>query len=153
MRNTETFFAGRCEFRTDLCVCYILYVDQWKFRFSMSSDRREGGPRSSIDLVRHVRSSGFNTMVAPLTNKPTRTAELLTRVSSTIPLSCEEDTELRKWPLSRYCCVSCILETKTKVGITEVKPPVLRTFCLFICLFIYSGINKGEGQRGKKMSH
>jgi hypothetical protein len=30
----------------------ILYVDQWGFRFSMSSDHREGGPRSSIALGR-----------------------------------------------------------------------------------------------------
>jgi hypothetical protein len=42
------------EFRTALCVCYILYVGQWKFRCNMSSDHREGGPRSSIALGRHV---------------------------------------------------------------------------------------------------
>jgi hypothetical protein len=30
--------------------CYILYVDQWGFRFSMSSGHREVGPRSSIAL-------------------------------------------------------------------------------------------------------
>jgi hypothetical protein len=59
-RNAETFFTGRCEFRTDLCVCYILYVEQWKFHCSMSSGHHEGGPRSSITLVRQVRSSGFN---------------------------------------------------------------------------------------------
>ena len=37
-RNAETMrrcFAGRCEFRTALCVCYILYVAQWKFRCCM----------------------------------------------------------------------------------------------------------------------
>jgi len=55
VRNAETFLAGRCEFRTDLCVGYILYVDQWKFRCSMSSGHHEGGPRSSIALDRHVR--------------------------------------------------------------------------------------------------
>jgi hypothetical protein len=32
--------------------CYILYVDQWGFRYRMSSGHREGGPRSSIDLGR-----------------------------------------------------------------------------------------------------
>jgi hypothetical protein len=56
-RNAETMrrcFAGRCEFRTALCVCYILYVGQWKFRCNMSSGHREGGPRSSIALGRHV---------------------------------------------------------------------------------------------------
>jgi hypothetical protein len=59
-RNAETFFTGQCEFRTTLCVCHILYVDQWKFRCSMSSGHHEGGPRSSIALGRHVLSSGFN---------------------------------------------------------------------------------------------
>ncbi len=34
-------------FQTDP-FCYILYVDQWGFHCSMSSDHREGGPRSSI---------------------------------------------------------------------------------------------------------
>jgi hypothetical protein len=55
--NEETMrrcFAGRCEFQTALCVCYILYVGQWKFRCNMSSGHREGGSRSSIALVRHV---------------------------------------------------------------------------------------------------
>ena len=37
--------------------CYILYVDQWGFHCSMSSDHHEGGPRSSIALGRHVRCS------------------------------------------------------------------------------------------------
>ncbi len=40
--------------------CFILYIAQWKFRCIMSSGHREGGPRSSIALGRHVRSSGFN---------------------------------------------------------------------------------------------
>jgi hypothetical protein len=30
--------------QTVLSVCYILYVEQWGFRCSMSSDHREGGP-------------------------------------------------------------------------------------------------------------
>jgi hypothetical protein len=34
--------------------CYILYVEQWKFPCSMSSGHREGGPRSSFALGRHV---------------------------------------------------------------------------------------------------
>jgi hypothetical protein len=39
-------------------------------------------------------------------------------------LSCwEEDSALRKWSLPRYCCVNCILETKTIVGSTTVKAP------------------------------
>jgi hypothetical protein len=39
------------------CLCYILYIAQWVFRCSMSSDHHEGGPRSSIALGRHVRCS------------------------------------------------------------------------------------------------
>jgi hypothetical protein len=35
--------------------CYVLYVEQWKFRCIMSSDHHEGGPRSSFVLDRHVR--------------------------------------------------------------------------------------------------
>jgi hypothetical protein len=31
-------------FQTDP-FCFILYITQWKFRCSMSSDRHEGGPR------------------------------------------------------------------------------------------------------------
>ncbi len=38
-------------FQTDP-FCYILYVKQWGFRYSMSSGHREGGPRSSIALGR-----------------------------------------------------------------------------------------------------
>jgi hypothetical protein len=51
-RTVETFFAGRHEFQTSLGVCYILYFEQWGF--VMSSDHREGGPRSSTTLGRHV---------------------------------------------------------------------------------------------------
>ncbi len=64
-----------------------------------------------------------DTMVAPLTPKPTLKTEPLVRAPPTI-VSCHEvDVELRKWSLSRYCYTSCILETKTKVGSTGVKDP------------------------------
>jgi hypothetical protein len=65
-------------------------------------------------------------MVDPLTPKPTSKAEALVRVSATIASCREEDDELRKWSLPRYCCASCILETKTKVGSTVAKVPVPR---------------------------
>ena len=45
-----------------------------------------------------------DTMVSPLTPKPTHTVEVLTRVPPTIASCREEDTVLRKWPLTRYCC-------------------------------------------------
>ncbi len=34
--------------------CYILYVEQWGFRCSMTSDHHEGGPRSSMSWEVHV---------------------------------------------------------------------------------------------------
>ena len=43
-RNAETMrrcFAGRCEFQT-ACLCYILYIAQWKFRCSMRKDIAKG---------------------------------------------------------------------------------------------------------------
>jgi hypothetical protein len=45
----------------------------------------------------------------------------------TIVSRLEEDVTLRKWSFPRYCCASCILETKTKVGSTAAKAPALRT--------------------------
>ena len=66
-------------------------------------------------------------MVAPLTPKPTHTAEALDRAPPTIASCREEDVVLRKWALPRHCYVSCILETKTKVGITTAKTPAPRT--------------------------
>ena len=72
------------------------------------------------------RANDPDTMVAPLTPEPTRKAEALARAPPTIASCREEDAALRKWPLSRYCCASCILETKTKVGTTGTKVPVPR---------------------------
>jgi hypothetical protein len=43
------------------CLCYILYISQWGVRCSMSSDHREGGPRSSIALGRRMRCSASTT--------------------------------------------------------------------------------------------
>jgi hypothetical protein len=63
------------------------------------------------------------TMVDPLIPKPTHKVKTLVRVSPTIVLCREEDTGLRKWSLSRYCCARYILETKTKVGSTTTKAP------------------------------
>jgi hypothetical protein len=65
-----------------------------------------------------------DTMVAPLTPKPTHKAEALARAPPTIASCREEDAALRKWPLPRYCCASCILETKTKVGRPSRKTSV-----------------------------
>ena len=68
-----------------------------------------------------------DTMVAPLTPKPTRKAEALARAPPTIASSREEDAALKEVALPRYRCASCILETKTKVGSTAAKAPVPRT--------------------------
>ncbi len=40
--------------------CYILYVDEWGFRFRMPSDHREGGPRSSMSWTTHVHCAGLD---------------------------------------------------------------------------------------------
>ena len=61
------------------------------------------------------------------TLKSTHKVQSLDREPSTIVSRREEDTVLRKWSLSRYCCERCILETKTKVGITAAKAPDPRT--------------------------
>ena len=66
-------------------------------------------------------------IVVPLTPKSTRKTEVLARAPPTMASRHEEDVVLRKWPLPRYCCPSCILDTKTKVGSTAVKVPVPRT--------------------------
>ena len=57
-----------------------------------------------------------DTMVAPLTPKPTRKAEALTKAPPTIVSSREEDAALKEVALPRYRCANGILETKTKDG-------------------------------------
>ena len=58
-----------------------------------------------------------DTMVAPLTPKPTRKAETLARAPPTIASRREEDAALKEVAmLPRYRCASCILETKTTDG-------------------------------------
>ena len=68
-----------------------------------------------------------DTMVTPLTPKPTRKAETLTRAPPTIASSREEDAALKEVALPRYRCANCILEAKTKVGSTAAKAPAPRT--------------------------
>jgi hypothetical protein len=68
-----------------------------------------------------------DTMVVPLTPKPTRKAEALARAPSTIASSREEDATLKEVEFPRYRCANYILETKTKVGNTGVKAPDPRT--------------------------
>ena len=68
-----------------------------------------------------------DTMVDPLTPKPTRKAEALARAPPTIVSSREEDAAMKEVALTRYRCANCILETKTKVGNTAAKTPVPRT--------------------------
>jgi hypothetical protein len=68
------------------------------------------------------RAQDLDTMVAPLTPKPTRKSEPLAILGCHRPLP--HDVKRRcvgKWPLPRYCCVRCILETKTKVGSTTAS--------------------------------
>ena len=68
-----------------------------------------------------------DTMVAPLTPKPTRKAETLARAPPTIASRREEDAALKEVAMPRYRCASCIPETKTNVGSTAAKAPAPRT--------------------------
>ncbi len=65
-----------------------------------------------------------DTMVAPLTPKPTRKAKSLVRAPPTIVTRREEGVALKEVALPRYRCANCIFETKTKVGRTTTKTPV-----------------------------
>jgi hypothetical protein len=66
-------------------------------------------------------------MVHPLTPKPTRKAEDLTKSPPTIVSRHEEDSALKEVSLVRYRCANGILETRTKDGSTAAKTPVPRT--------------------------
>jgi hypothetical protein len=68
-----------------------------------------------------------DTMVVPLTPKPTRKVEVLVRTPPTIASRREEDVVLKKWSKSWLFCVNGILETKTNDGNTTVKAPDPRT--------------------------
>jgi hypothetical protein len=94
-------------------------------KLKIPRDKDEVNKREIHECDGRVHDPG--TMVDPLTPNPTRKAEALSREPPTIALCREEDAALRKWPLPRYCCASCILETKTKVGSTTEKVPTPRT--------------------------
>jgi hypothetical protein len=94
-------------------------------KLEISRDKDEVNKREIHEC--NGRSHDPDTMVDPLTPKTTHKTETLDRVSPTIDSCREEDAELRKWSLSRYCSTRCILETKTKVGSTVAKDPVPRT--------------------------
>jgi hypothetical protein len=66
-------------------------------------------------------------MVAPLTPKPTRKAEVLAKAPPTIASRREEDSALKEVALSRYRCANDILETRTKDGSTAAKARAPRT--------------------------
>ncbi len=93
-----------------------------------------GVPRDKDEVIKREihecdgRAYDPDTMVAPLTPKPTHKAEPLARAPSTIASRREEDVALRKWSWPRYCCGSCVLETKTKVGSTVGKAPAPHTY-------------------------
>jgi hypothetical protein len=54
-------FGGRREFQTALFMLYIIYFVVGVSLPRMSSGHREGGPRSSISLGRHMRCSASTT--------------------------------------------------------------------------------------------
>jgi hypothetical protein len=55
-----------------------------------------------------------DTMVVPLTPKPTRKAEALAKAPPTIASRREEDVALKKWSKPWLSCANYILETKSK---------------------------------------
>jgi hypothetical protein len=78
-------------------------------------------------------------MVVPLTPKPTRKAEALVKVLTTIVSRREEDVALKKWPKPWLCCANGILETKANDGSTTAKDPDPRTnpntkISIWVCL-------------------
>ncbi len=68
-----------------------------------------------------------DTMVAPLTPKPTRKVEALAKAPPTIASRREEDVVLKKWPKPWLCSANGILETKANDGNTVVKAPTQST--------------------------
>jgi hypothetical protein len=62
-----------------------------------------------------------DTMVAPLTPKPTRKTKVLAKTPPTIVSRREEDAALKKWPKPRLCCANGIPETKANDGSTGYK--------------------------------
>ena len=68
-----------------------------------------------------------DTMVAPLTPKPTRKAEALAKAPPTIASRRKEDVALKEVAKPRLCCANGIFETKTKDGSTTAKAPAPRT--------------------------
>jgi hypothetical protein len=68
-----------------------------------------------------------DTMVVPLTPKPTRKAEALTKAPPTIASIREEDAVPKEVAKSQLCCANGISETKTKDGNTSAKNPAPRT--------------------------
>ena len=89
-----------------------------------------------------------DTMVAPLTPKPTRKAEALTRVTPTIVPSHEEDAALKEVSLSRYRCANCILEfvylQLNKKGVPLESSPLF--------FFFQNHLNLGEKKSMVKRS-
>ena len=63
-----------------------------------------------------------DTMVAPLTPKPTRKAEALAKAPPTIASSREEDAALKELSSPLYRCANGILETKAKTKAPQRKP-------------------------------
>jgi hypothetical protein len=68
-----------------------------------------------------------DTMVSPLTPKPTRKNEVLAKAPPTITSSRGDDAALKEVAFPRYRGANDILETKTKDGTTTEKAPVPRT--------------------------
>ncbi len=102
-----------------LCVCYILYVGQWKFHCNMSSGHREGGPRSSIALGRHVYCS------TSTARRPSPHIEDGEGVVA--PRSATDSTEQWVW-FSCTCSLCCYL-----LCVYYMYMSVICSYMLYVC--------------------
>ena len=57
-----------CAFKQTHFLCYILYIEQWEFRFFMSSDHHERYPQILDVLGRHMLCPGFGTLTISSTD-------------------------------------------------------------------------------------
>ena len=86
-------------------------------------------PRDKDEVIKREihecngRAHDPDTMVAPLTPKPTRKTESLVKVPSTMASRHEENVTLKKWPKSWLSYANGILESKANDGSTAAKAP------------------------------
>ncbi len=97
----------------------------WQNKLEIPNDEEEVNTREIHKCDGQVHDP--DTIVSPLTPKPTRKTLALTKAPTTIVSRREEDVALKKWPKSWLSCANGILETKGNDGSTAAKAPAPRT--------------------------